>query len=514
MRPALPTPKAGLGLLYYTQGREAEALATLKVAMKADPFNVKVANAILVLEELAEYATTETAHFVIRFDKKNDRILAGFLVEVLEETFAELVARYGFTPKQKIIVEVFARRQIFSGRIALLPGLPGAVQGACTGPLVALPSPHADGAAQAYNWAIVVRHELTHAFNLLQTTSRVPVWLTEGLAVRSENTNRFAQMAPVLRERIASNTAFDLDSITRAYKRFSQPADVLLAYYQGLLYVEYIAHRYREGGIGKLLSAFSESADVATALKIAFGVDKAEFESGYRKYLAEVLKSAGVRKPEKALSFAELESAHRKRPEDLDLAARYAGALVARGKLEEAKKLSGAILAKEKGHPFASIVMARLLRRAKDDAGARKVLQIAADANPEEGRLWLELGRLCIDLKDYDSAAVALEAGRKAAPGEVDWLDSLAKVYAAASKPERLAPILAEQILASPDDFALHLRLARLYTNANRHTDAERVARAALYIDLMNPEARDLLLTALAAQKKDKEVEAIRKRYE
>ena len=514
LRPALPAAKAGLGLLYYIQGREGEALATLKAALKADPFNVKVDNAILVLEELAEYTTTETPHFVIRFDKKNDKVLAAFLADVLEDTFAELVTKYGFTPSQKIIVEVFARRQIFSGRIAMLPGIPGAVQGACTGPLIALPSPRADGGKQAYNWAIVVRHELTHAFNLLQTTHRVPIWLTEGLAVRSENTNRFAQVTPILRDRLAANTAFDLDTITRAYKRFSAPQDVMLAYYQGLLYVEFIAKVHGgEAGIAKLLAAFQKTADVAGALKLAFGVEKADFEAGYRKHLADVVKAAG-RKPEKALTFAELEAAHMKAPDDRDLAARYAGALVARGKTDEAKKLADAVLAKEKGHAFASIVSARLLRRAKDDAGAQKVLEEAAEANPYDGRVLLELGKLYLDLKDGDKAAATFEKGRKAAPGDADWLDLLAKVYGSANKNDQLAGVLADQILAHPDDLALHIRLAKLHTNAGKHADAERVARAALYIDLTNAEAKELLLTALAAQKKDKEVETIRKRYE
>ena len=123
-------------------------------------------------------------------------------------------------------------------------------------------------------------------------------------------------------------------------------------------------------------------------------------------------------------------------------------------------------------------------------------------------------GKLYLDLKDTDKAAATFEKGRKAAPGDADWLDALAKVYGIANKPDPLAPVLAEQILASPDDLALHIRLAKLYTNAGKHADAERVARAALYIDLMNVEAKGLLLTALAAQKKDKEVEAIRKRYE
>ena len=67
---------------------------------------------------------------------------------------------------------------------------------------------------------------------------------------------------------------------------------------------------------------------------------------------------------------------------------------------------------------------------------------------------------------------------------------------------------------ANADDLALHIRLAKLHTNAGRHADAERVARRALHIDVLNDEAKELLLAALAEQKKDKEVEVIRKRYQ
>lgn len=515
LRPALPAARAGLGLLYFAQGREAEALATLRTAFKADPFNVRVDNAIKVLEELAEYTTTETPHFVIRFDKKNDKVLAAFLADVLEDTFAELSKQYGFTPPGKILVEVFARRQIFSGRIALLPGLPGAVQGACTGPLVALPSPRADGGKRLYNWAIVVRHELTHAFNLLQTTHRAPIWLTEGLAVRAERTNRFAQTAALLRDRLAAGTVFDLDTIARAYKRFNQPNDVILAYYQGLLYVEYIAREYGgETAIAKVLDAYRSTSDTATALKSALNVEAAAFEAGYRKYLEAVAKASGGRRPEKVMTFEELKAAYLANPADLDLAARYAGALVPRGMTEEAKKLADKVRAKERGHPFASIVSARLLRRAKDDAGAKGVLEEAAKENPTDGRVLLELGKLYLELKDTDKATATIEQGRKSAPGDADWLEMLARVYSSANKTTELAGVLAEQALANPDDLALHIRLAKLLTNAGNHAEAERAARAALYIDLTSTEAKELLIGALAAQKKQKEIEELRKRFE
>ena len=515
LRPAMPGPKAGLGLMLYMQGREPEARAALKAAMKIDPFNVKVDNALKVLDELAEYAITETPHFVIRFDKKNDKVMAAFLAELLEETFAELAKQYAYTPPGKILVEVFARQQMFSGRIALLPGLPGAVQGACTGPLIALPSPRADGGKRTYNWAVVVRHELTHAFNLLQTSHRSPIWLTEGLAVRAENTKRFGQVALILRDRLASGTASDLDTIVRAYKRFNQPADVMLAYYQGLLYVEYIAKEHGgEGAIAKLLNAFKTGGDTSAALKAALGVEKGAFEAGYRKYLAVVVKATTPRRPDKAMTFAELEAAHKAAPNDLDLAARLAGEHLRRDKLDDAKKLADAVRAKEKGHPVAAIVTARMLRRAKNDADAKTVLEEAATANPEDGRVLLDLGKLYFDMKDYDKAVTTFESGRKSTPGEADWLEQLAKVYDTAKKSDLLAQVLSDMTVVNPDDLALHLRLAKLHLNADRPADAERVARRTLYIDVLNAEAKDLLFAALAAQKKDKEIESLKKRFE
>src|SRR4029078_7499839 len=95
---------------------------------------------------------------------------------------------YGFGPPGKLLVEVIATREMFSGRVLSLPGLPGAAQGASPAPLIAIPSPNADAMAKPYNWAVVARHELTHAFNLAQTGFLAPIWLTEGLAVRAERT--------------------------------------------------------------------------------------------------------------------------------------------------------------------------------------------------------------------------------------------------------------------------------------------------------------------------------------
>jgi tetratricopeptide (TPR) repeat protein len=511
LRPDLSAPRAGLGLLFMQLGREAEAKVQLDAALKADPFHVRVSNALKVLKHLDGYATAETAHFVIKYDAKADAAFAAWLADYLEEWHAEFAKLYGVAPPGKLLVEVFATREMFSGRVLSLPGLPGAAQGASTGPLIAIPSPKVDGGHRPYNWAVVARHELTHAFNLTQTGFLVPIWLTEGLAVRAERSRRFDATLPLLRDRLADGTAFDLDTIGRGYHNFGSPGDVMLAYHQGWLYVEYILKEHGEEAVGKLLEAFKLGLDVGDALRRACGVEKAAFEAKYREFVRDRVK--GLPRAEKAVPFAELEAAHKKDPDDPAVAAKLAAELARRGKPAEARKLADAALAKEPGHPAAALVKARLLQREKDPAGARAVLEESAKANPEDVRVWAALGRLNLDANEPDRAAEAFEAARKLAPADADVLDALAKIYAAKKAPEKLAPVLAEVAARSPDNPAVRLQLARLHREAGAHPQVEHWAREALFVDVGSAEARELLVAALKAQGKGAEAGRVEKRY-
>ncbi|MBY0458021.1 MAG: tetratricopeptide repeat protein, partial [Gemmataceae bacterium] len=227
-----------------------------------------------------------------------------------------------------------------------------------------------------------------------------------------------------------------------------------------------------------------------------------------------VVKAQTPRPPEKVFTFAELEAAHKKSPDDPDLAARLAGEYLRRDKPDDARKLLDAVRAKDKTHPGAALVLSRLLKRAKDIPGAQSALEEAIGAHSDDSRLRLELGKLFFEQKEFDKAAAQFEHGRKVAPGEGDWLEQLARVYEAARKPDQLAGVLEALTATNPDDLALALRLAKLYANADKHADVERVARRALHIDVLNAQAKELLFSALAAQKKDKELETLRNRYQ
>jgi len=510
LRPDLAAPKAGLGLLMMQLGREPEAKVQLEAAFKADPFHVRVSNSLRVLKHLSSYEAFETPHFVIKYDAKTDATFAAFLGESLEEWHAEFTKLYGSSPPGKLLVEVFTTREMFSGRVLSLPGLPGAAQGASTGPLIAIPSPKVDGANRPYNWATVARHELTHAFNLTQTGFLVPIWLTEGLAVRAERSRRFDTTLPLLRDRLADGTAFDLDTIGRGYHNFGNPSDVMLAYHQGLLYVEFIEKTYGAESIAKLLDAYKLGLGTGDAIRRACGVEKEAFETGYRTFIRAQVKA--LPRAEKPIPFAELEAAIKKSPDDPDIMAKLAAEYARRGKAADARKLVDAALAKEKGHPAASLVKARLLQRDKETKSAVAVLEEATKENPEDTRLWNALGKLALESSEPEKATLAFEKVRSLAPPDTDVLESLAKLYA--TQPEKLIPVLAEIASRSPDNVAVRLQLAKLHQNPGTQAKVEHWAREALFVDVNNAEALAILISALKDQKKTAEVEKIEKRFE
>ena len=142
-----------------------------------------------------------------------------------------------------------------------------------------------------------------------------------------------------------------------------------------------------------------------------------------------------------------------------------------------------------------------------------KVLVEASKENPDDSRVLLALGKAYIEGKELAKAAEAFERGRKAAPLDGDWLTELARLYATLKKDAELIAVLQEMARRDPDDLPARVKLARLLLKS-KPAEAERFARDALFIDVMNEDARELLLEALKAQKKDAEAERIAKRFE
>jgi tetratricopeptide (TPR) repeat protein len=498
--PLLAAAQANLGLLYMRMGREAEARPLLEQAFVRDSFNVRVANMLKVLRHLDRYETMRTAHFDLRFDPALDRQLARYMSRYLEETYADLSARFRCSLGQRVLFEVFNDHEMFSGRTIALPDLH--TIGACTGRMVAMASPHAKGIHRPFNWARVVRHELVHIFNLEQTNFQVPHWCTEGLAVGYEGFPRPPEWNRILIERMAGGGLLDLDTIDLAFIRPRSSVEWSLAYCQSQLYVEYLEKKFGHATISQLLDAFRQGLGASAAIVQVCKVDKGAFERGYRQYLDEVMKPING-KPRPALrTLAELQAAHEKDPQDVDTTAALAEQYLLRRRTREARRLAEAVLAKKKSHALASYVKARLLQGAGDDDRAKAVLEAALNGRDPEPKVLLALGRLYFESGDFAKAAEMFELGRRAEPYENKWLSELARTYSQAGDVGRRISVLKDVISNDGDDIDSRKQLARLLLDNGRAAEAQDVARQALEIDVIDSEAHRALGDALLGQKK------------
>jgi cellulose synthase operon protein C len=511
LQPLLPWAQNSLGLLYMRMGREPEARKTLERAFAADEFNVRVSNTLKVLNHLKDYETLKTKYFELRFDPKNDQVLARYMGEYLDQVYDELAELFQYRPAGPILVELFNKHEMFSGRVVALPDLH--TIGACTGRMVAMVSPHDKSKiiTKPFNWGRVVRHELVHIFNLEQTHFLVPHWFTEGLAVINEGYPRPETWNQLLKERVPAGELMNLDDIHLGFIRPRTPLDWNMAYCQSQLYVEYMKGKYGPQTVGELLRAYRDGLDTDAAIARVCKVDKAAFEKGYRTYLDTIVKGLKGGPVRKVRTFAELREANAKNPDDAEVAAQLAEHYLRRRQVRDARQLVDEVLAKKPTHPLASYVKARLELAGGNQAAALKLLQAAVDPQAPEPKVLLELGKLYYEDSNFAKAAETFELGRKSDPQNSQWLEQLLRVYTQASDKDRQIQVLKDLLPTNPDDLDQRKRLAKLLSEAGRHAEVERIARQALEIDILDKDVQELLLKALTAQKKEKERKQLEK---
>lgn len=489
--PQLVAPYGQLGLIQMRLGHEAAAQKTLAKAFKYDPFNVRVNNSLAVLEVLSGYATLETEHFVIRYDRAQDEALARLAAQSLEEdVYPSLTRRLGYELKEKSLFEFFSRAKNTDGHgwfSARMVGLPyvGTV-GACAGGVVAMHSPN--DAKKKFNWARVLRHEFVHVVNLQQTGFNIPHWFTEALAVHIEELSRPQIWDQVLVERAREGKLYTLDTINVGFLRPKSSADWHLAYCQSELYAEYLLAQFGDDSLSRLLAAYADNLTTEQAIERAFQVTVADFERGYQQHVAKLVATLNQAASAEELSIEELEESHADKSDDPEIAARLAHAHLRENHAQRARALADRVLKVHPNHQLANYVVARLRLKAGETGTVIEQLEKCLDrADPEPNTLSLLAG-LRLKSKEYDAAAALYELGRQKYPGDKSWTQALARVYLQSGDDVRLAPVLAELANADFDNLPFRRKLAQLARDKGDHRQAARWAREATHIDTNDAE--------------------------
>lgn len=505
--PRLIGVRGELGLVLMRLGDEARATELLKESFRIDPFNVRVKNMLEVLDVLAGYAVLETDHFVIRFDRGQDELLARYAARHLESVYPRLVRDLGFEPPGKSLFEIFNRARGTSGHAwfsARMVGLPfiGTV-GACAGKMVAIASPN--GMPKKFNWSRVLTHEFVHVVTLQQTNFNIPHWFTEALAVWHEQQVRPPEWTELLARRTRAGELYDLDSINLGFIRPKNGDDWTLAYCQAQLYAEFMRAEFGDDAFAKMLAAYRDHLPTTAAIRRSFGVEQPEFERRYRAYVDKIVAAAKLGDTPFSRDFADLQRAAEKEPDNADLQAELAVAHLLRQANVRAREAADAALRLRAKHPVATYVLARLHLSIGDAAEATRLLTETLDeARPEERSLALLAG-LKVRAKELAEAERLYRLGAERFPSAVKWPKALAQLYLQSEDVAKLEPTLAQLAALEYDNLTLRQKLAQLAVQRNDHAAAERWATEGLQIDIQDAALHATLGGALQARKKHAE---------
>ena len=415
--PRLWDAHLNLGMALLRMGQMDTGRESVEKAFKGDPFNVWAKNTLDLLDSMREFKETKRGAFIIKASAQESDVLAPYAANLLEEAAAKLTAKYKFTPKGPIIIEIFQNHEDFAVRTLGIPGL-GAL-GVCFGFVVAQDSPSAREAGE-FNWGSTLWHEYTHVITLQMTDFRIPRWFSEGLSVYEERRARPGwgdDWNPLFVRAFTEKRWFKMADLDAAFQRPKTPQDVPIAYFQASQVCEFIAERYGFDAILRMLAMYREKARTADVLQQVLKLTESDFDREFAAYI-----EAKVKPLQQALSTQSNVVASLSKEEVLKqlqtqdtfaLRIRAAELLTADGDTQAA--VTHYIRALElfpyvtgAGNPYESL--AKLLEQKGDQAQAAKVLDSLVKNDENNLEALKTIARLRLALGERQQALDALQA--------------------------------------------------------------------------------------------------------
>jgi hypothetical protein len=137
------------------------------------------------------------------------------------------------------------------------------------------------------NWGKrAIAHELTHLVihqMTLNPYNSLPVWLDEGLAMRTEG-ELGSEYADYLEEAIDEDSLISVQSLCSPFSAYTEKA--ALSYAQSYSLVDFLITSYGRDKMLELLNAFREGSGYDAALEEVYGFDMDGLYSLWREYIA------------------------------------------------------------------------------------------------------------------------------------------------------------------------------------------------------------------------------------
>ena len=445
LAPRLWDAHLSLGMSLLRLGQMQPGRDAVEKAFKGDPFNVWAKNTLDLLDSMETFRETKRGPFVIKASAQESDVLGPYAASLLEEAAAKLTAKYRFTPKGPITVEIFQNHEDFAVRALGIPGL-GAL-GVCFGPVIAQDSPSAREAGE-FNWGSTLWHEFTHVITLQMTDYRIPRWFSEGLSVYEERRARpgWGDDWNVLFVRsFAAGRWFKIADLDAAFQRPRSPQDLPIAYFEASQVCEFITDRFGFDAILGMLALYRDKGRTPDVLRQVLKMTEADFDREFNTYI-----DAKVRPLQAALSTE-------------------ANVVASLSKAEVLKQL-------ETNDTFALRVRAAELFAANGDATAaathyKRALElfpyVAGDGNPYEA-----FAKLLEQKGDAAQAADVLEKLVSKDENNLVALQTIARLRSSLGQRQQALDALLASFYISPFDYKLHTQAGELSVELKNYPQA------------------------------------------
>lgn len=480
---------AAVGTGYLRLGDEKNGLSWLKKAWKGDPYNVRTYNTLELFEKTIpeHYSFTQTEHFKIRYHNDEKAILRRYVEPLLERAYGQLVARYGFTPKQPIVVELFQNPDHYSVRTIGLPNL-GAL-GVCFGRVITAMSP----SRGHINWAMVLWHELSHVFAIQLSNSRVPRWYTEGLSEYETTLARPEWRRENDADLYAALVENRLPSVTDLNHGFTNPdtRDVVVAYYLSSVVIEYLARTYGFDRIVYGLKLYGQGLETPQVLEKITGKTIPEINADLRAYLERRLapyKGSFVVPTTGYDDTTKLAIAADAAPDDAGARAALALGYFFEGDARRSFAAAERALSLDPKNKIALYITAELAVHDRDFPEAKrrykKLIAAGGDSFDVRGRL----GWIAAQAGDVDEAERQLCIAKRLDPERSYPYKVLAKLYEKVGRKADALDELAHFVMLEQMEDGPARQLALAYAASKSWTKARAYGELALHIRPNDPE--------------------------
>lgn len=290
-------------LLAFYKGDYDRAVSFLSAAPDSPPIRASGGSMEDVIRGTAvatrDFQTARSEHFELRHPPGADAILENDLLRELEEAYGFFAGALGFEPPAPVRIEIFGDTASFLTATTLSERdqrVSGAV-GVCKFNKLMILSPRI--LLRGYRYSATAVHEYVHFMVYRLSRNRAPVWLHEGIASYLED--RFERrvgagdfrtlLTPTSESALAK--ALDADALipfSRMHPslvKLETRAEVVLAFAQVQMAVEFLMARTQGQGLRRLLAALGGGRDLSEALGEIAGADMTAFEGALQAYLAE-----------------------------------------------------------------------------------------------------------------------------------------------------------------------------------------------------------------------------------